>query len=184
VLGAEVSGQQDGRYERDRDRLLALVAEGKGIAGACREIGKLSRMSVHRWCAKYPDFAIELAEARKQGIEVWADELTDLADQMEGCIEPAQVAAAKLRIDTRKWLLVHLAPEIYGDKMVLTGKDGRDLIPTQAVEAARVPRLMSVLSVLMPGTSNSELHGMASKMLAKIKEEPETIEGSGERVEE
>jgi hypothetical protein len=33
---------------------------------------------------------------------------------------------------------------------------------------ARVPRLMSVLAVLLPNTPNSELHSLASAMLNKL----------------
>jgi hypothetical protein len=84
------------------------------------------------------------------------------------------VQAARVRIDSRKWLLAKLRPEQYGDTVRLTGKDGRDLLP-QTTPEARIPKLMAILSVVMPDKSNSELHALATTMVGKLNGSPAAL---------
>jgi hypothetical protein len=69
-------------------------------------------------------------------------------------------------------LLSKLKPATYGEKVELTGKDGRDLL---ASPEAQIPRLMAILAILLPQAGNSELHEMATQMAGKLKQ----LEGSG-----
>jgi hypothetical protein len=146
--------------------VLELVAEGISLRGACDRLG-LARRTVRGWAATVPEFTVALRSARREGFEVWADEILSIGDEVAGCTDTAQVQAARVRIDSRKWLLAKLHPEQYGDHIQLTGRGDRDLIPVTAPETA-VPRLMSVLTVLLPGASNSELHNLASAMVEKV----------------
>ena len=43
-----------------------------------------------------------------------------ISDESQG-LDMAGVAAAKLRTDARKWVLSKLRPEIYGDRLQVTG---------------------------------------------------------------
>jgi hypothetical protein len=104
--------------------------------------------------------------ARRDGYEHWADEILEISDHVLGSENPAEVQAARLAVDSRKWLLAKLHPEKYGDRVELTGKDGRDLLP--ASPEASIPRLMTVLAVLLPQMANNELHNLATTMAAKL----------------
>ena len=105
--------------------------------------------------------------ARSHGYEVWADEILSIAASVEGSQNPAAVNAARLAVDSRKWLLSKLHPEQYGERVELSGAGGRDLFP--ASPEAQIPRLMSVLSVLLPTTSHGELHALATSMARKLR---------------
>jgi hypothetical protein len=51
----------------------------------------------------------------------------------EGKLDGVSVAHARLRVDTRKWLLSKLAPKKYGDKLELSG-DAENPIAVQRIE--------------------------------------------------
>jgi hypothetical protein len=142
-----------------------LVADGESLRGVCDRL-HIARRTIRAWEQRKPAFGAALAIARQHGYAVWADEILTISDEIEGCQDNAQVQAARVRIDARKWLLSKLRPERYGDKVELTGKDGASLI--QASPEASIPRLMAVLAILLPNTSNSELHSMASAMIGRL----------------
>jgi hypothetical protein len=145
--------------------ILDLVADGIGLKGACDRLG-LARRSVRDWARTVPEFAAALRAARREGFEVWADEILSIGDEVAGCTDTARVQAARVRIDSRKWLLAKLRPEQFGDRVELTGQDGKDLIPQNT--QAQIPRLMKVLAVLLPEAPNSELFDLATAMTNKL----------------
>jgi hypothetical protein len=147
------------------EKILKLLAEGIGLSTVCKQL-RVDRSMVRDWAAKNPDFSRAVQFARREGYEVWADEILDIGDVVRGTDNNAAVQAARLAVDSRKWLLAKLHPERYGDKVELTGKDGRDLLP--ASSEASIPRLMTVLAVLLPQMANSELHNLATSMAAKL----------------
>ena len=64
-----------------------------------------------------------------------AEEILDIADDsggdwVEDKLNPEVVARARLRVDSRKWILSKLVPKKYGDKVDLThaGPDGGAII--------------------------------------------------------
>ncbi|MGH7095610.1 MAG: hypothetical protein ACREFB_19020, partial [Stellaceae bacterium] len=64
-----------------------------------------------------------------------------------------------------KWVAAKLLPGRYGDQLALTGKDGAALIPDGEERARRLPQLVQVLALLLPGVTNSELFDTAGKLL-------------------
>jgi Bacteriophage Sf6, terminase small subunit-like len=147
--------------------ILELIAEqGLGLKAACERVG-IPRRSVREWATVVPEFGKALQLARLEGYEHWSDEILEIADSVRASDSPAAVNAARLAVDSRKWLLSKLRPEQYGERVELTGAGGKDLIAAPEVQ---IPRLMQVLAVLLPGTGNSELHQLASTMAGKLKE--------------
>jgi hypothetical protein len=80
-------------------------------------------------------FAAAYSCARDLQADCWADDIIEIADDsrndwIEREIKSGRIikvvneaiARAKLRIDTKKWLLSKLKPERYGDKLELSGK--------------------------------------------------------------
>jgi hypothetical protein len=154
-------------------KILGLIAnEGRGLLGACQASG-IARTTVRGWITTVPGFSAALAEARKEGLEVLSDQILTIGDAVEGCTDNAIIAGAKLRCDNRRWILSKLNPQQYGEKVEISGQDGRDLFAADPMAA--VPRLMQVLSVLLPGSNNSELHGLATEMARKLR--PKEIAG-------
>jgi hypothetical protein len=149
------------------EQLIELIAGGisGGLQGACQKLD-IPRSTVRSWGTSVPAFGAKLAQARLDGCDVIADQIIQIADEVEGCTDNAQVSAAKLRVDARRWILSKLRPEQYGDRVEISGNNGRDLL---ASHEANIPRLLQVLSILLPGTSNSELFTLATQMSQKLR---------------
>jgi hypothetical protein len=55
--------------------------------------------------------------ARAAQAECLADELVEIADEVQDTDDMVKVQAAKLRIDTRKWVASKLLPKKYGERV-------------------------------------------------------------------
>jgi len=72
---------------------------------------------VRKWALEdYNDFGPQYARATLVRMNYLADEVMEIADNSS----PENVMVARLRVDTRKWLMSKIAPKIYGDKLDLT----------------------------------------------------------------
>lgn len=76
-----------------------------------------SKMGVLRRLREDHELRKRYELAKMLGIEVLADELCDLADEVPA--KKQAVMKARLQIDTRKWLLMKLLPHKYGDTLAL-----------------------------------------------------------------
>jgi hypothetical protein len=76
------------------------------------------------WVDTRADFAERYARARERLVEHWADEIIELADAEVPPNDNAAVQRARLRVDTRKWLMSKLAPRKYGDRVEHVIKSG------------------------------------------------------------
>ena len=95
------------------DSLCAWVAEGRSTAAWCRQHGR-AMVTVYRWLREHADFRERYAHAHDDRADTLADQLVDIADSVtEGTVD--QVAAARLRIDTRKWVAAKLRPSKWGE---------------------------------------------------------------------
>jgi hypothetical protein len=123
-------GQEDqtmGRPSLYSDELAAEICErlaaGESLNAICRDKRMPSRKVVHEWIADDRNgFRYKYARAREMQVEHYADEIIDIADAVAGETESAVVQAAKLAIDTRKWIAAKRLPKKYGDK-VQVGSD-------------------------------------------------------------
>jgi hypothetical protein len=87
----------------------------------------------YRWLSQDKDGIVEkYTRAREIQVEKFTDDIVPLADKMAGCIDPAQVQAARLQIDARKWVASKRLPRKYGDRLEHVGAGGKDLIPHEA----------------------------------------------------
>jgi hypothetical protein len=109
------------------DAICELLAEGASLRKAAAEIG-VSAPTVLRWCEVNSAFAEQYASARARGYQLLADEIIEISDDSEGDIlksengdrfDSERVARAKLRVDSRKWMLAKMLPKVYGDKLDL-----------------------------------------------------------------
>jgi hypothetical protein len=110
------------KYNREHaDRILELLSQGKTLTSICKSNPELPAVpTVISWAmdAENP-FAEQYARARMIGYHVMGDQTLDEADGAGN--EPGEVASARLRVDTRKWLLSKCLPKIYGDKVTHQG---------------------------------------------------------------
>ncbi|WP_221722708.1 terminase small subunit protein [Ochrobactrum sp. SFR4] len=104
------------------------VASGRSLRSVCEDVSMPGQTTIFRWLSDNKDFREQYAHAREAQMDAMAEEIIDIADTEN----EEDVQRAKLRIDTRKWLMSKMAPKRYGDKqqMQLTGAEGEDGTPT------------------------------------------------------
>jgi len=105
-------------------RLCELIANGKSVPAACKQMN-LSFGTVMQWSTENEKFAELYAQAREWRTELLMEELQEISDNGN---TPAKgkkgsrplhdnVERARLRVDTRKWIIVKMLPKKYSDKV-------------------------------------------------------------------
>jgi hypothetical protein len=98
------------------DRICDLVSDGTSLRAACEKLG-LERRTVRSWITRHREFAEAYDSARKLAIDGHVDGILELAASVGGTDSNAQVQAARLQIDSIRWLAAKLLPERFGDKI-------------------------------------------------------------------
>lgn len=114
------------------DAICERLAAGESLRAVCRDDGMPAAPTVLLWVRTYPDFAEQYARAREVGYQCLADEIVDIADEVEFepvpgpdgetrevRVDSTAVARNRLRVDTRKWMLSKMLPKVYGEKLDL-----------------------------------------------------------------
>jgi hypothetical protein len=137
------------------EEICARMICGKGdqpesLRSICREDGMPDLKTVMRWLVKNDEFRQQYALAREAQQEMHQEEIKEIADDCTDDVQmlmgdgdadaPARInqsaiARAKLRIDTRKWIMSKMVPKKYGDKTVLAN-DAENPIPPSTVTLA------------------------------------------------
>ena len=86
------------------NKICARVAKGETLTDICRDAAMPDWSTVHRWLAATGGdaFRNDLARAREQQAEVWADEVVDISDAELSTREA--IRRARLRMQSRQWL--------------------------------------------------------------------------------
>lgn len=109
------------------EKVCKLLEDGESLRRAAKACG-VDPSTVLRWKDAYPEFAQQYARSRGVGYELLADELLEISDDSAGDYEdtergpvakPEVVARARLRVDTRKWMLAKMLPKVYGERVDL-----------------------------------------------------------------
>lgn len=113
------------------DEIIARLSAGETLREICRLPGMPPASTVRGWVVDDRDgFGERYARARAMGIDAWADEMLEIAHDASNDWmsrngrdgDPAyelngeHVQRSRLRIDTLKWQMSKLRPEVYGDK--------------------------------------------------------------------
>lgn len=133
-----------------QSRICAWLATGKSLASFCTQEGTPGLVVIVDWRRESPSFASDYTRAREDGADAFADELIDIADGAAAFRDAAQVNAARLRVDTRKWVASKLKPRIYGERIeqVMTDPDGRALgtALTEVTDRQRADALTRIMA--------------------------------------
>lgn len=125
------------------EKIFDLLEAGWSLNKICKLEGMPVPKTVRSWVRNNPEFAQKYALARKNQLEFLADEILDISEDdsrdttPDGKPNNTAVTRDRLRVDTIKFLLVHLMPEKYGNliKQEVTGKDGEPLTAPVDLEA-------------------------------------------------
>ncbi|WP_457660183.1 MULTISPECIES: terminase small subunit-like protein [Sinorhizobium] len=134
-----------------RDAILEKLSIGKSLREICSAKGMPSEALVRKWISQDEDFGAQFARAREAGMEALGDEILQIADSQEGDLIKTEdgreivnhdaIQRAKLRVDTRKWIMSKIAPKKYGDRLDLNHSGSIDSLSDDAIDA----RLLKLL---------------------------------------
>lgn len=131
------------------EAIITHIREGGTLLEICSRPNMPSQGTVLGWAMgdenpPITNFPESYALARRRQFEVWAEQIVTIPDEAIGG-DMAAVASAKLRTDSRKWLLSKLRPETYGDRLQIANTGGQAQIhiylpgkPEKAGDGARV----------------------------------------------
>jgi hypothetical protein len=109
-----------GYTEEEATALCQWIAEGKSLRSWCQQAGRSTSMfTVYGWLRDRPDFSRRYAQAHDDRSDSLADEIIEIADAVADSDSIAAVQAAKLRVETRKWVSAKLKPGKWGDKQTV-----------------------------------------------------------------
>ena len=112
------------------DSICKRISSGETLRKICKEL-QISSTTVYLWLSEVEPFEKQYAHAKERQMEAISDEMMEIADSVEFASESgnAAVQAARLQVDTRKWLLSKLLPKKYGDRIEnrLAGPEGEAL---------------------------------------------------------
>jgi hypothetical protein len=120
--------------------VLERLANGELLVDICKDDGIPAARTVRGWVLDDREgFAAQYERARMLGCYAMADEIQRIADDTKGdaivgedgavVVNHENVQRARLRVDTRKWLLSKLLPKQFGDRVEtqITGPGGGPL---------------------------------------------------------
>lgn len=100
--------------------IFKRLSEGESLRKICEDDWLPSRQTVNERRIVDAEFADQYARAREAQADHFFDEVIEIADGASA----EDVAAARLRVDARKWAAGKLRPKAYGDKIDHTSSDG------------------------------------------------------------
>ena len=68
------------------------------------------------------DFNSAYARAHADRADTLVDDMLEIADELRSATDLVEVMAAKVRIDTRKWIAERMRPDKYGTKLQVEHK--------------------------------------------------------------
>lgn len=128
-------------------RICDLLATGVSVAKICKAKDMPHETTVYGWLYQHPEFLAQYRGARIAGCERIADELFAIVDdgsndwikrktaagKDEIVADHEHISRSRLRFDARRWYLSRLVPKVFGDRVELTGAEGKPLIPEQSM---------------------------------------------------
>lgn len=105
------------------------ISRGESLSAVCRRPEMPHKSTVLRWLHDKPELRDRYVQARDDLMEYWASDIIEIADDGTMDTMPglnkygdevmvpnhANVQRDRLRIDSRKWMLARLKPQVYGD---------------------------------------------------------------------
>ena len=125
-----MSDKPTGRPSKHTPEIAATIcgrlAAGESLREICEDDALPHRGTVHTWVIEDREgFHDHYTRARQTQALRWAEEILEIGDSEN----KEDTQRARLRVDTRKWLLSKVLPKVYGDKQTheVTGADGAPL---------------------------------------------------------
>lgn len=162
-----IRGRPSEYTQEEADVICAWISGGKSLRKYCLHT-KRPMETVYRWLREHADFRDRYKLAHEDRADTLTDEMLEIAD--EAGAEPSieGVAAAKLRVETRKWLASKMHRTKWGDEVkqqAATQVSIRIGIPGQGQGAPLVERVDQ--PALMRSGGVIEALGTAKSLIRK-----------------
>lgn len=111
------------------DEICERIACGESLRRICADEGMPDKTTVIRWLAKNAAFRAAYDRARQVQIDVWADEIYDLArsepprDPVTGRYDPAAARHLRNQVGTLRWLATKLRPKRFPGTVTEVSRD-------------------------------------------------------------
>lgn len=122
-----LGGRPSGYTEALAAQICCELASGRSLRDVCREAEMPAQSTVFLWLSKHSGFSEQYARAMEARTNALAEEILDIADDSANDVHVTEdgkeliksevIARARLRVDTRKWLMSKMSPRKYGDKI-------------------------------------------------------------------
>ena len=140
------------------EKICERIAAGESLRQICKDPEMPAERTIYLWLAdeRRKSFLQSYARAREAQMEALAEEILEIADDATNdwierqnadgttsrVIDHENIQRARLRIDTRKWMMSKLASKKYGDRLDLTVDDKTPQTPE--TRRARIKKLMAM----------------------------------------
>ena len=133
MLDSVVMGRPSIYTDELAKEICLRISNGRSLSSVCRDKDMPSRSLVYDWLAdeEKQDFMDRYREADLQRADFHADEMIEIADSVEP--DTAEVAKARLQIDTRKWQVARMNATKYGDRQQVDNVSSDGSMTPQAV---------------------------------------------------
>lgn len=106
------------------DKICEELSMGNSLRTVCAASDMPAIRSVFYWMRTNKSFLQQYTRAKEESSDALAEEIQDIADEV--LEDKEAINKARLRIDTRKFIMAKMKPKKYGDKVDLT-TNGKDL---------------------------------------------------------
>lgn len=114
ILKAMPSGRPTGYTPELAAEIIARLAAGESLRKICTDDHMPHESTVRLWATDDREgFSTQYTRARQAQMDALAEDILEIADG-----EDTDVNRARLRVDTRKWLMSKIAPKRFGEKVV------------------------------------------------------------------
>jgi hypothetical protein len=122
IIPPRRAGRPSGYNEATATEICHRMINGENLTAICKDEHMPSRVTVYDWMEANPEFRTRCARAR----EGLADFLVDEIEQLAKETTEENVNSMKVKISTKQWRAMKMAPRIYGDRTTteITGANG------------------------------------------------------------
>lgn len=154
-------GRPSGYSEQVAQKICHRMINGESLTSICKDKDMPSRVTVYDWMEAHPEFRARCARAREGLADFLVDEIEQLASQTT----EENVNSMKVKISTKQWRAMKMAPRIYGDRTVteVTGANGgaiqleaKRTINLENVDEENLQQLEQALRIALEQKSNDE----------------------------
>lgn len=130
-----------------KDLLIEAIEAGRSNWKACQELG-ISKETFYQALSRDQEFADRYSQAKRASVDVLIDEADETVEQAQRAENGVQVAAAKLKVDHKRWMAGRIAPNRWGEKSMVAVQAH---ISTDETEMAKRVAFLQALNGNGPG---------------------------------